>query len=169
MTYLCPPDSSVSDAFQMLPSLTLTSRPSVISCPSGGCSFAKFPGNSSPNIRPKSLFDQSLHSVTREQTHPLTFSQVLTSFPLLCRSSSTIVSWIIDLSLTTVAIIFFKACSFFSTLSISLVQPPWERDSLVDHIHDLGIDLLAHTLLLRFKLSALITGVTEINTIEVVR
>jgi hypothetical protein len=55
-----------------------------------------------------------------EMTHPLTFSQVLSRASRLYRSSSTMVSWIIDLSFTTVAIIFFNACSFFSTLLSAL-------------------------------------------------
>jgi hypothetical protein len=57
-TYRCPPESSVRDAFQILPSRTLTSRPSVRSWPSGGCSLAKLPGSNSPKIRPKSLLCQ---------------------------------------------------------------------------------------------------------------
>lgn len=54
-TYRCPPLNSVKLCFQTEPNLTLTSKPSIKSCPSGGCSFAKLPGSSSPNIEPKSL------------------------------------------------------------------------------------------------------------------
>lgn len=50
-----PPLSSVREAFQTLPSRILTSSPSVMSLPSGGSSFAKLPGRSSPKIDPKSL------------------------------------------------------------------------------------------------------------------
>jgi hypothetical protein len=42
-------------------------------------------------------------------------------------------------------------------------------DSLVDHIHDLCIDLLAHTLLLRFEFPTLFTGMTKVDTVEIVR
>jgi hypothetical protein len=157
----------VRDAFQILPSRTLTSRPSVRSSPSGGCSFAKLPGNSSPKIRPKSLHGQSTHLLHVERTYPLTFSHVLSRASRLYRSSSTIVSWIIDLSFTTVAIIFFNACSFFSTLIISPAQT--RPDSLVNHIHDLCIDLLAHTLLLRFEFPTLFTSMTKVDTVEIVR
>ena len=54
-THRCPPLSSVRLAFHTVPSRTLTSSPSVRSCPSGGCNFAKFPGRSSSKINPKSL------------------------------------------------------------------------------------------------------------------
>lgn len=52
----------------------------------------------------------------KSETYPLTFSQVFARASRLYRSSSAIVSSIIDLSLSTVAIIFLRACSFFSTL-----------------------------------------------------
>lgn len=51
-----PPLSSVRLCFQTDPRRTLTSRPCVRSSPSGGWSFAKFPGRSSAKISPKSLW-----------------------------------------------------------------------------------------------------------------
>lgn len=54
---------------------------------------------------------------------PLTLSQVFVNASRLYRSSSRIVSSIIDLSLSTVAIIFLSACSFFSTLTVSASMP----------------------------------------------
>jgi hypothetical protein len=71
------------------------------------------------------------------------------------------------LSFTTVAIIFFNACSFFSTLIIS--PAPIGMDSLVNHIHDLCVDLLSHTLLLRLELPTLFTGMAKVDTVEIVR
>jgi hypothetical protein len=159
----------VRDAFQILPSRTLTSRPSVRSCPSGGCNLAKFPGNSSPKMIPKSLqVSQTSFPVTCG-THPLTFSQVLSRASRLYRSSSTIVSWIIDLSFTTVAIIFLRACSFFSTLHYQINSNPRGKDSLVNHVHDLCIDFPTHAFLLRLEFTTLISCVSKVDSVEIVR
>ena len=54
-TYLWPPLNSVRLCFQTPPSATLTSSPSLISCPSGGSNLAEFPGRRSPKMAPKSL------------------------------------------------------------------------------------------------------------------
>lgn len=40
--------------------------------------------------------------------------------------------------------------------------------SLVDHVHDLGVDLLAHALLLRLQFSTLFTSMIEIDTVEII-
>jgi len=144
-TYRCPPDNSVRDAFQILPSRTLTSRPSVRSCPSGGCSLAKLPGNSSPKMIPKSLQVSQAEQVCNEHivSHPLTFSHVLSRASRLYRSSSTIVSWIIDLSLMTVAIIFFRACSFFSTLL--------DQSNVQKHQREIHLSIMFMTFVLIFR------------------
>jgi hypothetical protein len=78
--YRCPPLSSVKLCFHTLPNCTRTSRPSVRSCPSGGCNFAKFPGRSSAKILPKSLQNSVELYVSPPlgicPTHPFTFTQV---------------------------------------------------------------------------------------------
>jgi hypothetical protein len=42
-------------------------------------------------------------------------------------------------------------------------------DSLVNHIHDLCIDLLAHALLLRLEFPTLFTSMAKVDTVEIVR
>jgi hypothetical protein len=58
--YRCPPLSSVRLCFHTVPSRTLTSRPCMRSWPSGGCNLAKFPGNSSAKMPPKSLWSRAI-------------------------------------------------------------------------------------------------------------
>jgi hypothetical protein len=127
-TYRWPPLSSVKLCFQTLPSWTLISRPSVKSWPSGGCSFAKFPGRSSAKMPPKSLKRIVVKSNTRVQgaicarSYPFTFSHVVFKASRLYRSSSSIVCSIFSLSFRTVPSIFFRLASRFSTLSRSTAR-----------------------------------------------
>jgi hypothetical protein len=118
-TYRWPPLSSVKLCFQTLPSWTLISRPSIKSCLSGGCSFAKFPGRSSAKMPPKSLVTKKSDMRSQEffaRSYPFTFSHVVVKASLLYRSSSSIVCSIFSLSFSTVPSIFFRLASRFSTL-----------------------------------------------------
>ena len=120
ITHLCPPLNSVKLCFHTVPSWTLTSRPSMRSWPSGGWSFAKFPGRSSPKISPKSLKKKVLYTLLKwwrlNTTYLLTFAHVVWRASLLCLSIDSIVSSILTLSFSTVAMFFFKSASLFSTL-----------------------------------------------------
>jgi hypothetical protein len=53
---LYPPDNSLKLLFQTLLNATPNSKPSEISLPSIGYTFAKAPGNKSEKIYPKALF-----------------------------------------------------------------------------------------------------------------
>jgi len=107
--YRCPPLSSVRLCFHTVPSRTFTSRPCMRSWPSGGCSLAKFPGNSSAKIPPKSLWSRAISraasrgevkpthqpSPKSSEAHPVYTGQALQlssrSFP--CPSSQSLTSF----------------------------------------------------------------------------
>ena len=80
-------------------------------------------------------------------------------------SSSSIVSSIFSLSLSTVASIFFSDASFFSTLDLTNVRLSRRLPDCnvrVNHVDNLRVDFLLHSLLLFFKLSSLVPEAAHI-------
>lgn len=107
-------------------------------------------------------------------TYVLTFFHVVSSASRLYRSSSEMVPSILPLSLRTVDIIFLSAASFFSTLWTQARSSVAEKgnkarrgDTPVDHVHDLGVDLALHALLLVLEFGAPVARCAQIEVREV--
>jgi len=129
--YRCPPESSVNEAFHTVPNRTLTSKPCVISIPSGGCSLEKFPGNNSAKMLPNSLRRPTstpsaklglVRSCLARPTYEFTFSHVFCSASFLYSSRVATVSSIFVLSLSTWRYMPSKSFSFFSTLQTDAAE-----------------------------------------------